>query len=76
MIFGGFSGKFLNDAFIFEPHSKNVTQINKMSQAMFVYQCPTMYDHGIGRVVTIDWQSKTVFTLSTENGLRPLKKLN
>lgn len=56
IIFGGFSGKFMRDAFFFD--AKSCT-IRRAAQApvwdLFAYQMPTLMDKSANTIITADW---------------------
>jgi hypothetical protein len=67
VIFGGFSGKFMRDAYYFDA---KVCSIRRAAQApvwdLFAYQMPTLLDKSSGLIVTADWQNKKIFQYEYE----------
>lgn len=63
IVFGGFSGKFMRDAYFFD--TKACT-IRKSVQApmwdLFAYQMPTLLDKSSGSIITADWQNRKIFS--------------
>jgi hypothetical protein len=56
LIFGGFSGKFMKDAHIFTPSTREIRKAeNQPNQELFSFQMPTVFDETKSIVYTVDW---------------------
>ena len=62
IIFGGFSGEFLQDVFTLKHSTKEIRKIGVAPQKLFAYQMPTVFDSASGKIITADWQSKKVYS--------------
>lgn len=74
VVFGGFSGKFLRDAYYFDVKSK---VIRKSPVApvwdLFAYQMPTVLDKSSGQLITADWASRKIFQYEYDGQFNILK---
>jgi len=55
LVFGGFSGKFLKDAYVFSPGKKSLGKATAPIQEIFSFQMPTVFEKNTGTVYTVDW---------------------
>jgi len=76
LVFGGFSGKFLKDAFIFTPVRKDLRLTTSPQADIFSFQMPTVYEENTGTVYTVDWQKLKIFSFKNNqwNTVAELKK--
>lgn len=74
IIFGGFSGKFLRDAFFFDV-KKNIIRRAAYPPMwdLFAYQMPTLLDKSTGTVITADWANRKIFQYEYEGNFTVLK---
>lgn len=62
LVFGGFSGKFLKDAYVFNPTYKKMSKAAQPIQEIFSFQMPTVFESDTGTVYTVDWQKLKIFS--------------
>jgi len=76
LVFGGFSGKFLKDAYMFNPIKKELKKGTAPIQEIFSFQMPTVYEKTTGTVYTVDWQKLKIFSFKSNqwNVVSELKK--
>jgi hypothetical protein len=61
LIFGGFNGKYMKTAHIFNCTSKKMRLADHQpSFEMFLFQMPTAFEQMTGSVLTVDWQKMKV----------------
>lgn len=61
LIFGGFNGKYMKEAHIFNCNQKKMRLAdNQPSMEMFLFQMPTVFEQSTGSVFTVDWQKMKV----------------
>lgn len=61
LIFGGFSGRYLKDAYYLNALTRLVRRADhNPSIELFTYQMPTVYDESTNTVVTSDWQKMKI----------------
>jgi hypothetical protein len=67
VVFGGFSGKFLRDAYYFDVKTKVIKKVpHPPIWDMFAYQMPTLLDKSNNQMITCDWASRKIFSYDYE----------
>lgn len=61
LIFGGFSGKFLKDSYLFDVNTNRMVKTQPTPNELFLYQMPTCYDTASGAVYTCDMQRHLIY---------------
>lgn len=54
LIFGGFSGKFLKDSYLFDINTQNMVRTTTCPNEVFLFQMPTVFDSQTNAVYTCD----------------------
>ena len=67
LVFGGFSGRFLKDSFLFNVNSNQLTRISVCPQETFLFQMPIAYDSKDNCVYSCDMQHMLVFRNDSSN---------
>jgi hypothetical protein len=74
VVFGGFSGKFLRDAYFFDVKANTVRKsTNPPMWDLFAYQMPTLLDRQSNTILTADWQSRKIFQYEYDGNFQILK---
>lgn len=61
LIFGGFNGKYMKEAHIFNCTQKKIRPAETQpGMEMFLFQMPTVFEQLTGSVYTVDWQKMKV----------------
>ncbi len=61
LIFGGFNGKYMKEAHIFNNSQKRMRLAdNQPTMEMFLFQMPTVFEQSTGSVITVDWTKMKV----------------
>ena len=56
LIFGGFNGKFMKDAHVFNSSKKTIKPCDSQpTMELFLFQMPTVFEPGTGSVIAVDW---------------------
>ena len=56
LIFGGFNGKFMKDAHVFNCSRKALRPAETQpSMELFLFQMPTVFEQSTGSVYSVDW---------------------
>jgi len=77
LIFGGFSGKFLKDSFLFDTTTDQMTRTAACPNEVFLFQMPTVFDSQTNAAYTCDLQKQLVYKFdaasnwSTHQNLKP-----
>ena len=67
LIFGGFNGKYMNEAHIFNSNNKKIRLAdNQPSIEMFLFQMPTVFEQNTGSVITVDWTKMKVIQFNNK----------
>ena len=77
IIFGGFNGKFMKDAHIFNSSKKQMRLADTQpTMELFLFQMPTVFESSTGSVYTVDWQKMKIiqFARNAWNIMADLKK--
>jgi hypothetical protein len=61
LIFGGFSGKFLRDSYLFDTNTCQLTKTAQTPNECFLFQMPTVYDSSTSSIFTCDLQRLLVY---------------
>ena len=65
LIFGGFQGRYMKDAHVFNPVRKEIKMADHQpSTELFLFQMPTVYDSTTGIIYTVDWQKLKIYQFS------------
>ena len=61
LIFGGFQGKYMKDAYSFNPIRKDIRLADSQpNMELFLFQMPTVFDQASGIIYSVDWQKMKV----------------
>ena len=61
LIFGGFNGKYMKEAHIFNCTQKRMRPADSQpSMELFLFQMPTVFEQVTGSVFTVDWQKMKI----------------
>lgn len=67
LIFGGFSGRFLKDSYLFNTQSNAMTRTASVNTETFVFQMPVMWDSRDQSVISCDIQHQVVTKFDARN---------
>lgn len=76
LVFGGFGGEFQDDVFTFKHTSGQMERHERDApQRLFSYQMPTIVDHQMKHVLTVDWKTKKALVFQNDRTWQLLKEL-
>lgn len=61
LIFGGFSGKFMKDSYLFNVNTNLLTRTSTVPNECFLFQMPVTFDSRSGSVFCCDLQQQNVY---------------
>ena len=64
LIFGGFSGKFLKDSYLFDTNTNALTRTNQTPHEVFQFQMPVAFDSTNNDIFSCDMQRMFVYKFS------------
>ena len=78
VIFGGFSGKFLRECYLYNVSRNTMTKAtNQPDIDLFAFQMPTVLDKsgGQNKIITADWQSKRIIEYEYNGRFKSIKDM-
>ena len=67
LIFGGFSGRFLRDSYLFNVNNNQLTRTQQTPNETFVFQMPVAYNPADQAIYSCDFQHMVVFKCDHAN---------
>jgi len=75
LIFGGFSGKFNRDSYLFNVQTQGLTKIANTPNDCFLFQMPMAFDQSKNTCYSVDLQNKNCLKLDANNNWSVAMKL-
>ena len=78
VIFGGFSGKFLRECYLYHVGENAMKKANVQPDIdLFAFQMPTVLDksNNANKIITADWQSKRIIEYEYNGRFKSIKDM-
>lgn len=76
LLFGGFSGEFLDDVFTLKHTDTTIVRHEKdVPNKMFLFQMPVLFDVTKAKLIAVDWKSKKALAWNKKTNWQILKEL-